>query len=131
MHWKLYLDDLRHPPFSDYVVARTVTEAKVLIHHKGFPANISFDHDLGIDEKRRLLESGFDFAKWIVEADQSGDISIPIDFTFTVHSANPVGAKNIRALLENYLSHKQCDEELLGYTTATLRSETASDKGSR
>lgn len=121
MDWKLYIDDLRHPPSSDYVVARTVTEAIILIHDKGFPVHISFDHDLGMNDKGYVLESGYDFAKWIVESDQSGDISIPIAFTFTVHSANPIGAKNIHSLLENYLSHKQRNEELLGYTTATLR----------
>lgn len=121
MNWKLFLDDLRHPNTSDYIVARTVMEAKILIRHKGFPTQISFDHDLGIDEKDRLLESGYDFAKWMVEADQCGDISIPLNFTFTVHSANPVGAKNIRSLLENYLKFKQHDTDLLGYTTAMLR----------
>lgn len=111
MYWKLYLDDLRHPPSSDYVVARTVTEARILIHDKGFPVHISFDHDLGMDEKGRLLESGYDFAKWIVESDQNGDIFIPIDFTFTVHSANPVGARNIFSLLDNYLTFKTQKKE--------------------
>ena len=50
---------------------------------------ISFDHDLGFGI------SGYDVAKWIVENE------IPIA-GFTVHSMNPVGAKNIIELLTHY-----------------------------
>ena len=123
MQYKLYLDDIRYPPAPDYILARNMEEAKGLIAKKGFPSHISFDHNLGIDTEGKLLKSGYDFAKWIVGADQSGEITIPQNFTFSIHSANPVGAQNISALLTNYLSYKQREEELLGYTTATLRQQ--------
>lgn len=67
---------------------------------------ISFDHDLGMDNERKVLPSGYDFAKWLVEMDMNGIISIPKDFTFTVHSANPVGAENIRTYLCSYMEFK-------------------------
>jgi hypothetical protein len=54
---------------------------------------ISFDHDLGYDL------TGYDVAKYIVEN------NIKID-GFTVHSMNPVGAKNIIDLLSHYGYHK-------------------------
>ena len=109
MNWKLYLDDIRHPSVSDYVIAKNVEEAKTLILQKGFPTHISFDHDLGLDENGVLLETGYDFAKWIVEVDQSGEVIIAMNFTFTVHSANPIGVQNISSLLANYLGHKKHD----------------------
>lgn len=54
---------------------------------------ISFDHDLGSDL------TGYDVAKYIVDNE--------IQLTgFTVHSMNPVGAKNIIDLLTHYGYHK-------------------------
>lgn len=50
---------------------------------------VSFDHDLGFGI------NGYDVARWIVENE------IPIA-GFTVHSMNPVGAKNIIELLTHY-----------------------------
>ncbi|GAB3824380.1 cyclic-phosphate processing receiver domain-containing protein [Hymenobacter jeollabukensis] len=41
------------------------------------------------------LYSGYDCAKWLVEQELLVE-------RFNVHSANPVGAANIRGLLENY-----------------------------
>ncbi|WP_371131695.1 cyclic-phosphate processing receiver domain-containing protein [Sulfuricurvum sp.] len=58
---------------------------------------------MGVESKGTLLPSGYDFAKWLVEMDMDGKIHIPEDFYFTVHSANPVGAKNIQEYLRNYL----------------------------
>lgn len=120
MNWKLYLDDIRHPSVSDYVIAKNVKEAKTLILQKGFPTHISFDHDLGLDENGVLLETGYDFAKWIVETDQSGEVIIPEDFTFTVHSANPIGAQNISGLLANYLEHKKHDASFNAYIVSIV-----------
>ena len=54
---------------------------------------ISFDHDLGCDL------TGYDVANYIVEK----GIEIA---GFTVHSMNPVGAKNIIDLLTHYGYHK-------------------------
>lgn len=98
--WSLYLDDIRYPKDSSFVVARSVSEAIQMINDKGFPNYISFDHDLGENE-----ESGYDFAKWIINYDIDYNVIDPT-FSYNVHSANPVGAKNINFVLNNYLKFK-------------------------
>lgn len=105
--WKLYLDDIRIPKDSTYKIARTVEEAQQLIETYGVPEHISFDHDLGVDDMDNLLPNGYDFAKWLVEMDMDGMITLPKKFTFEVHSQNPVGAENIRRYLSNYLQLKK------------------------
>jgi hypothetical protein len=106
LSWKLYIDDIRMPIDKTFTIARTVAEAKTLIRQHGVPAFISFDHDLGIDESGNLLPTGYDFAKWIVEMDMDGIITVPSHFSFAVHSQNPVGAENIKSYLNNYLQLK-------------------------
>lgn len=49
---------------------------------------IDMDNDLG------GKKSGYDIAKWLVTNGYFG--------SYYVHSMNPVGAKNIRAILNNY-----------------------------
>lgn len=105
MTYSLFIDDERHPPSKSpignkWVVVRTMHEAIDYINAAGFPAFISFDHDLGPDQP-----TGYDFAKWIVERDLEDDL-LPENFKFEVHSQNPVGAENIKRLLINYLKFK-------------------------
>lgn len=106
MKWKFYLDDIRTPADPTFMIVRTVNDAQKLIHLLGVPTFISFDHDLGIDDEGNLLLSGYDFAKWLVEMDMEGIFTLAEDFDFTVHSQNPVGAKNIQEYLRNYLSFR-------------------------
>lgn len=97
--WNLYLDDERNPKTQKkFLVARSVDEAKKLIKEKGFPSYMSLDHDLGDDE------TGYDFVKWITKEYQ--DKELP-EFEFNVHSANPVGAENIKKLLDNFIKFKK------------------------
>jgi hypothetical protein len=100
--YNMFLDDERFPkdPSREWVIVRSFEEAVAHVEHNGMPSYCSFDHDLG------LAESGYDFAKWIVEMDMSGTIELPPNFSFNVHSANPVGARNIECYLENYLDIK-------------------------
>ena len=102
--FKLFLDDLREPFDNEYIVVRTAQEAVDLVLEKGCPSFISFDHDLG-EKDGNLLPTGYDFAKWLVNADMEKNI-IMEDFAFQVHSANPVGKKNIESYLNNYLNFK-------------------------
>ena len=99
----LYVDDIRFPEYfhqigAEITVARTYNEAIQYIDDSY--DIISLDHDLG-EEK-----TGYDIAKWIVEQDILGNISIPEDFQFHVHSANPVGKINIEKYLTNYINFK-------------------------
>lgn len=98
--WNLFLDDFRSPidRSVSWTVCRTAEEAQELVLSQGCPQLISFDHDLG------EAMTGYDFAKWLIEQNETGGITIPSDFKFKVHSANPVGAQNIRAILTHYLA---------------------------
>ncbi|MDQ1338405.1 MAG: hypothetical protein QG617_1372 [Campylobacterota bacterium] len=115
MNWQLYLDDTRTPEDYYYIVSRSVEDAQKLVLICGSAEFISFDHDLGVDGDGNLLPTGYDFAKWLVEMDIDGIITIPKGFSFEVHSANPVGAKNIQEYLANYLSFKNQMSENLPY----------------
>lgn len=117
--WNLFIDDQCYEinketgrPYRDckkidssreYINAKNLDEVFVLIKQLGCPNYISFDHDLGENEL-----TGYDLAKYIVERDldENGKF-IPDNFGFTVHSANPIGKKNIEYLLNNYLNQKK------------------------
>lgn len=88
MNWKLFLDDERYPVDNRWVIARNVDDAIWYITNYGMPSFISFDHDLG-----PFKQSGMD-----------NDVNID-NFEFYVHSQNPVGAENIRSLLNKLKEH--------------------------
>lgn len=113
MTWQLFIDDLRELSYIDKVekaqkfknwrVARTVPEALAMIDEEGcFPNFISFDHDLGEGQ-----EDAIRLVHQMVEMDMLGVYGFVGDFDYVVHSANPVGADNIRGLLNGYLNFKQ------------------------
>lgn len=104
--WKLFLDDERYPVDDEMIIARSFEEAKSLVLVKGCPIYISFDHDLGLDIFWKVAKSWFDFTKWLVEEDIKNDI-IPTNFSFYVHSMNPIGKKNIEDYINWYLSFKK------------------------
>lgn len=108
----LYLDDIRHPKYlHEYTIVRSYDEAIAYIEEHGIPQSISFDHDLGEDDKGNILPTGYDFAKWLVEMDMDGKYTIPEDFEFNVHSANPVGKENIESYLNNYIAFKKKNDD--------------------
>jgi len=109
--YKLFLDDLRDPPDDTWVVVRNYSEFVDTITRMGIPKTVSFDHDLAdFDVKGKGIvlakweeKTGMDCAKWLVD----NDIVLP---HYTVHSANPVGAKNIRSLLDNFARFKERED---------------------
>lgn len=107
--YRMFLDDIRDPPNDggDWVIVRSYDDAVGVVQERGFPSLVSFDHDLG-DQ----VPSGKDFANWLVELDMNTG-AMPDDFEFRVHSANPVGAANIRGLLESYLQIRRAQGRLL------------------
>jgi hypothetical protein len=93
------------------------------IQEKGLPETISFDHDLADEHYQNLFEdknwmkedsdvelsydsytekTGLECAKWLVDFCIENGKQLP---TCWVHSANPVGKKNIQAYLENAAKH--------------------------
>ena len=103
---KLYLDDLRLLPDDSYILARSYDEAVKYVKQNGIPNFISFDHDLGSDNMGNILKDGYDFAKWLVDMDIENIHKFPDDFSFNIHSANPIGRNNINSILNNYLIFK-------------------------
>ncbi len=107
MSWNLFLDDIRDPSFLDehtYVVARSVAEAIDLVIKNGMPKHIAFDHDLGLLGSQ-LAPTGYDFAKWLVNEDLDGYLSLE-HLTWSIHSSNHCGADNINKLLSAFVINK-------------------------
>ena len=107
--YKLFIDDERFPPKDggNWVIARHWEDVMMMLRIHGMPKFISFDHDLG-----DVKHDGYDIAKFIVDLDISGkqnddtDFQIPDNFTFYVHSQNPIGKRNIEMYLQNYLNFR-------------------------
>lgn len=98
---RLYIDDIRNPKGDFDKITRNSEETINYLLRYGCPDFISFDHDLGGDDTSIII------IKWMVEMDldMSGEF-IPDNFTFNVHSANPVGAANIEGYLGGYLRRR-------------------------
>lgn len=89
---KVFLDDIRAIP-ARYEGVRGYDECiRFLIQNKGNVEIISLDHDLG------EMKTGYDVCKWIVENEYYEGLKQVI-----LHSANPVGVKNMIQLLDHYL----------------------------
>lgn len=120
---KVFLDDLRtidmvYPEFdsNEWVIVRDFHQFVNYINKYGIPEFVSFDHDLGFEHTRFFFnngghenppdpidgdfkeKTGYDAAKWLVEYCMDNNVKLP---KFSVHSANPTGAKNIREYLKN------------------------------
>ena len=89
---KIYLDDVRDLPdgYEGWEVVRSAEDALHVIASTGLEniEIISFDHDLGEDRM-----SGYDLAVIIEEMVYDGGFAIVPEFR--IHSANPVGRKNL------------------------------------
>ncbi len=96
----LYIDDIRNPE-GIFDIARTSNEAIEYMKTNGCPSYISWDHDLGGSDTSMVV------VNWMIETDLDNNGFIPCDFSFFVHSANPVGAANIESKLNNYLNFRK------------------------
>lgn len=106
MGWKLFIDDERWPKDDSFVIARSSADAIEMIKERGMPDNIAFDHDLGIafdQNDNQYVDSTMRVVHWIIDQHYDHDLAIPEHFTFTVHSMNPIGARNIRELMTGFL----------------------------
>jgi hypothetical protein len=119
----LWLDDIRNPYINEEGKVPTRKNGKhyniswVLNYEQfikwielfGLPDAISFDHDLADEHYRPEYswdkyeeKTGMDCAKWLVDYCMDNNKKMPEIF---VHSANPVGADNIKGLLDNYINN--------------------------
>lgn len=130
-HYNIFLDDERKPTLNTkylrkingfgalyiiypWFVITNFEDFKKMIIENGLPHRISFDHDLGSvltnpkekDLKRKnqksriILPSGMDCAKWLIDYCIENNIKLTTEIK--VHSANPIGANNIRTLITNF-----------------------------
>jgi len=100
----MFIDDIRPCPDRFYGVARSSDEAIAMMEQDGCPGFISFDHDLGGDDTAMRV------VNWMIEKDMDEPGWIPGNFTWDVHSANPVGKENINSKLRCYMKHRAFDE---------------------
>lgn len=108
---------------NDWEVVRNYTEFCDYIKEYGVPDFISFDHDLADDHYNDLFsdenwvkddsdivlkydeyreKTGYECAKWLVDYCLEHKLELP---DYIVHSANPVGKKNIESYLLNAKKH--------------------------
>jgi hypothetical protein len=113
MTYFLFIDDERNPidvtwgtwqdqalyRDGEWIIARNWFEVLEIVVSFGLPSMISFDHDLGENEK-----TGYEIAQKLCDMIMDG-IDLPENFEFRVHSKNPVGAENIRNYMNNFLKH--------------------------
>ena len=123
---RIYLDDVRTPRspnnewivgIEEWTVVRSYDEFVEKVKEVGLEniEVITLDHDLGDTAMKEYFENvspnytldynnihektGYDCAKWLVEYCTENGLPMP---TYLIHSANPVGADNIRAILKRY-----------------------------
>lgn len=103
--YRLFIDDERFPVDMDkWVIARTSEEAFLLVVSRGIPVEISFDHDLGGEDISPK------FIWHMINYMLDMNLKFPKEFSFYVHSQNPIGANTIRGMMQNAISHIGVDE---------------------
>jgi hypothetical protein len=105
---RLFLDDIRNPEMvgaePSSRIARNFRAAIEIIEREGLPEHIYLDHDLGEDEP-----TGYDLVQYIIN-----EYLLPTRSrfpSFSVHSANPVGRRNIEGLIASY--HRYLESEIV------------------
>jgi hypothetical protein len=98
--FKIFLDDIRIPLDENWIVIKSYVDFISFInsHQWNLIQEISLDHDLGLEDETE--RNGYDVAKWLVEYSLDNSCILPL---IKVHSANPVGSKNIISLINGYL----------------------------
>lgn len=95
---KIWLDDVRNPPDDSWTWVKNKSEAIPLLM-SGDVTHVSFDHDLG------EIHTGYDLAKdiekWAFEDYHNMYAWKFPKLTWDIHSANPVGRKNIEMAMRN------------------------------
>ena len=89
---KLWLDDIRPAPEGwtwHFHVDTMINDIKWLMNHNIEIEMISLDNDLGEWEKE-----GYKVLDWLET------LQIPVNFGIHIHSANPVAANRMRAVIK-------------------------------
>ena len=146
MKQKLYLDDVRTPVNTEWVVVRSYDEFVEKVKEIGLLGIdvISLDHDLGdtamdeyynnvspnytLDYTHITEKTGMDCAKWLVNyfydtnpfwGDFSRNKKKTEEFPFPkvyTHSANPIGSANIMGYINNFLMNEARPQDCVRVT---------------
>jgi hypothetical protein len=107
---RLWLDDERTMPVDFDVHVRTAAEAIDILKTQKVSL-VSLDHDLGPPE----AGTGYDVAKWVEQMAFYGALK---RLEWRVHSANPVGRRNMSSSMENaerfWRRNEDAQEALVG-----------------
>lgn len=103
MSYNLWIDDqandpdcpARHcPNGTTWKVATSSAEAIAIVKEFDLPDFVDFDHDLGHDD------SVMNFLRWLEHSGWASEQIQPFDYK--IHSANPVGSKNIESFMDSW-----------------------------
>lgn len=90
---KLWIDDLREPPDATWHWSKSSADALLCFKHFASDIHeVSFDHDLGGDDTVMPVVREIESRAFHGRGDP---------FEWRVHSANPVGRKNIEAGMQS------------------------------
>jgi len=115
----LFLDDIRLPsdvrwvklPECPWTIIRNYSECRNTILYLGIPEFVAYDHDLSdmhyghglkddeIDYNKYTEKTGYDCCQFLLNQCNNKGIKHP---PYVVHSMNPVGASNIRKIIDSY-----------------------------
>jgi len=124
--YNVYLDDVRTPFGDAWLIPRNYDEFVKLIKEIGIKNidNISLDHDLADEHYRPSMynsdghysnyyldgtfkeKTGYECAKFLIDHCLDEKLKLPQIY---VHSMNPIGTKNIIALVNNAYKHMEID----------------------
>lgn len=99
MAYKLFLDDERYPVDDTFIIARNKAEFFGLLDKLGFPEFMQLDHDLGPGE------NAYQIITELTDLILDGVYIVPENFSFHVHSQNPIGAANLTHRINNLLKY--------------------------
>ncbi len=100
----IFLDDERALPPGNWLLARDAAQFLALLRDHE-PTIISFDHDLGCDERGAELPSGQHCMRQLIDDAMDRPAAFEHLRLVVLHSANPVGRANMCGLLESAQRH--------------------------
>lgn len=108
---KIWIDDVRQPPSDEYIWCKSTNEAlrTIVLKHKSEVELICLDHDAG-----DFAREGGDFINVLRELERLARKKTVVDgvafhgywhqrckeLKFRLHSMNPVGVQNMRAIIQ-------------------------------
>ena len=98
MNLKLWIDDVRRPPSTDWIWIKTVKMAKSVIwyyehQYQDDTITIDLDHDAG-----DFTKDGGDYIEILNWLEREGIVDT--GYFFHIHSMNVVGVQNMRAIIQ-------------------------------